>query len=215
MFGSLQAMKVKVTAIVTLVVVAIQFSESWITRSQFEFARVVEGEIWRIWTGHLTHFGWNHLFWDLLMFVVLGIVCERKFKERYLPGLILMMGLITGAVVCLRQDIVIYRGLSGIDTGLFAWIATDSIRQAWKERDRIGVLLWGVPVAGLLAKLGFEWNTGTVLFVDADHFVPLVEAHLAGMIGGMALGIRDVFFLSPKLLASVGEANAIRRDAVA
>ena len=40
------------------------------------------GEIWRLATCHLTHWNAEHLQWDLLMFVVLGAVCELRNPRR-------------------------------------------------------------------------------------------------------------------------------------
>src|SRR5690606_30745606 len=38
----------------------------------------VVAEPMRIFTGHLCHWSWNHLAWDLGMFVILGAIVERR-----------------------------------------------------------------------------------------------------------------------------------------
>ena len=181
-------MKAPITTLLAVITLVIHSHAEWIDRFQFDAKLVARGEIWRIWTGHLTHVGWNHLVWDLLMFVVLGVACERRFQQRYLPGLLAMMAAVSGAVTCLCSDVSVYRGLSGLDTGLFVWLATTAIRDAWKESDRVAASLWAVPMLGLFGKLGYEYVTGEILFVDASDFKPLVESHLAGAVAGFALG---------------------------
>jgi rhomboid family GlyGly-CTERM serine protease len=155
---------------------------------QLDFALTAQGQWWRIWTGHLTHYEASHLFWDLLMFVVLGSACERSHPQIFGSYLVLMLAAIS-AVIGYCCDVSVYRGLSGIDTGLFAWFAADQIRNAWAERDRIGLLLWLLAVSGLVGKLAFEIATGQTLFVDSRNFTPLVESHLAGLLTGLAASL--------------------------
>ena len=82
-----------------------------------------------------------------------------------------------------------YRGLSGVDTGLFLWLIADRIYSAWKTRPSFEIGAWALLAFALLGKLGYEAATGQTLFVDASGFQPLVESHLAGALGGAVFGI--------------------------
>ena len=51
---------------------------------QFDREAVAGGEIWRIVTGHFCHWNFDHLFWDLSMFLILGAMLERDERPRLL-----------------------------------------------------------------------------------------------------------------------------------
>lgn len=155
---------------------------------QLDFAAVAGGEFWRVVTGHWTHFDSSHLFWDVLMFAGLSAACEANAGKWY-AGLLVVMGLVvsSGVAVCC-PEISVYRGLSGLDTGLFCWLVADRIVRAARERE-LAVLAGGAILAlALLAKLGFEWKTGETLFVAAGDFQPLVQSHLFGAALGLLYG---------------------------
>ena len=152
---------------------------------QLDMEQAFGGEFWRIITGHVTHYGSSHLFWDLLMFVVLGAVCERRCGVLYGPALAMMAVVISASIAIGCPQIGVYRGLSGLDTGLFAWFVADQAVQAVRRREWGSAGIWLAMGGGLLCKLGFEWATGATLFVDSDGFVPLVQSHLAGLIAGV------------------------------
>ncbi|MEZ6088660.1 MAG: rhombosortase [Pirellulaceae bacterium] len=147
---------------------------------QLDFARVAEGQWWRMLTGHATHFGASHLFWDLLMFVILGTICEWRHPRTFAISLATMATVISLAIHFACPDIDIYRGLSGLDTGLFAWLLVDEVAYAWKRRDRNWLAACVAAGVILTGKLVFEAVTGQTLFVASGDFRPLVESHLAG-----------------------------------
>ena len=156
-------------------------------RNALELDRVLvwQGQWWRIWTGHITHFSAEHLFWDLGMFVVLGVLCERGRVRAFAMMMFAMSMVVSLVVGWTHPELTVYRGLSGLDTGLFTWFIIDQVIANLKCGNRRYAVLWFAGVLALLAKLVYEIGTGTTLFVDAGEFVPLVEAHLAGALVGM------------------------------
>ena len=154
-----------------------------------DFAELADGQWWRIWSGHWTHYDGNHLFWDLLMFVALSSACESRHPRIFLPAILAMMALVTFAVRVTCPDVTQYRGLSGIDTGLFVWFVADRARDAWRSHDQTKASLWLLPCFALVGKLIYEATTGNTLFVDSTNFSPLVESHLAGAGAGLWLGM--------------------------
>ena len=157
---------------------------------QLDFAEVSDGQWWRIWTGHLTHYDGNHLFWDLLMFAILGAACELRHPRQFAASMALMSAGISAAMAVFCGQIEVYRGLSGLDTGLFVWFAGDQIRQSLRDRDRLAATFWIAPCVGLVGKLLLEATTGNTLFVDSSDFTPLVESHLAGAVIGFLLSVQ-------------------------
>ena len=181
-------MKMPVTIAITALSVLAFAAPAMTEALQLDFAQVAQGQWWRILTGHATHFGASHLFWDVLMFVGLGALCEVRHR-RIFPVAISVMALTISLTVRLAcPGIDIYRGLSGLDTGLFTWIVFDEIVLAIKRCDRSSLTLWATTSIGLMAKLLFELTTGQTLFVAEGAFQPLVESHLAGAMVGIVIG---------------------------
>jgi rhomboid family GlyGly-CTERM serine protease len=179
----------RVTFLVSLVTLLVGFFPSGSLLLEMDFASVVDGQWWRLLTGHVTHFGAQHLFWDLLMFVVLSSLCESQHQKHYAP-LLLMVSLVVSATVMFAcDDVISYRGLSGVDTGLFVWFVGDQFRISRKAADKGFAIFWGSLGIALIGKLCFEAITGDLLFVHVDGFKPLVESHVSGGVaGGIALG---------------------------
>lgn len=181
---------------------------------QLDFAAVAQGQWWRIWTGHLTHYGGQHLFWDLLMFAVLGAACEQKHRLVFVP---LVGGMTMGvsmAIFWFCPEVLVYRGLSGVDTGLFVWFLAGQCEECWLARERFAAGLWLVPGVGLIGKLLYEAATGKILFVNAEAFTPLVEAHLAGAALGLMCSILARRIKLPRHGVVRHAAEATREDAV-
>lgn len=133
------------------------------------------------WLGcHLIHWSANHFLWDIAMFVVLSAWCELRWPSAARVTLLLSALIIPLGIIAWQPEILSYRGLSGVDTGLFALLATRSAGESVRSGDRLGSWLFGGLLVALIAKLWFEFHTGTVLFVSADNFVPLPLAHLLG-----------------------------------
>ena len=174
---------------VTIAVSLLAILVHWIPGAQnileLDFSSVSSGQWWRILTGHLTHFDSQHLFWDLVMFTGLAGACEKMRPRQVALVLPLMAAGISLAVRLSSPEISVYRGLSGIDTGLFVWFAGMRIQQAIDDRDRVGIAIWSAPCLALIGKLIYESITGQTLFVDSNGFVPLVESHVAGVVIGI------------------------------
>lgn len=103
---------------------------------QYDRAAIVAGEWWRLITGHLTHWNGEHLFWDAAMFVVLGAILERRSRRHFVACLIASTIAISATVWLLHPELERYRGLSGVDTALFAMVAVDLLRDALRQGDR-------------------------------------------------------------------------------
>jgi len=192
--GSVVRKYAGVTAIVASLAILASVSPALGQSLELDFADVADGQWWRLLSGHFTHFGSDHLFWDLLMFVGLGTACERQHPRVFGFSLVVMALGISAAVIFLCQDVTGYRGLSGIDTGLFVWLIGDQIRQCVADRDRTGATCWIGAGVMLIGKLLYECVTGEVLFVDADGFKPLVESHLAGAAFGALFVLTETWF---------------------
>jgi membrane associated rhomboid family serine protease len=53
--------------------VAVYLSPAATAVLEYDRAAVAAGEIWRLLTGHLTHWSFDHLFWDVLGLAIPGL----------------------------------------------------------------------------------------------------------------------------------------------
>jgi rhomboid family GlyGly-CTERM serine protease len=155
---------------------------------QFDRAAVAHGQVWRFFTAHLTHFGTDHLRWDLLAFVILGAMAERISRSAFLVTLALSAGFITLGVWIAQPQFATYRGLSGIDCALFGLVVTNLLAVGWRERHGFSLAVGGLTLAGFAAKCVFELATGDTVFVEtAGTFAPVPLAHLIGLVVGSGM----------------------------
>ena len=139
------------------------------------------GPAWGIVTCHFTHFTYEQLAWDALAFLVLGLACARRDRGAFQATLLASILLVPMAVLSFAPGVTTYRGLSGIDSALFALLLTVEWRRS---------ALAALCAAAFALKLIFEVTTGAMLFVSSNAgFVPVPVAHLAGALVGVVVGV--------------------------
>jgi len=153
-----------------------------------EFSRrtIAGGEIWRLLTCHWTHFSFEHFVWNLLPFVWLGALCERRDRQGFLLCTIGSALAISVYVFLFVPELSSYRGLSGLDSALFGFIAVGRVNDAVKARNRMKCLLLGLCASLFAAKIGYETVCRAPLFVSHVEagFVPVPGAHAVGFLVG-------------------------------
>ena len=153
---------------------------------QFDTLAVANGEVWRIITGHFCHWNLDHLFWDLSMFLLLGIMLEREERTRILLCLGFCFASIIPAIAIFSPEIQTYRGLSGIDSGLFVLLMTLMSKEAQKSKQYLWSTCCLLGILALMGKTLYEMKTGATLFVDheAAGMIPIPLSHLLGGVSG-------------------------------
>jgi rhomboid family GlyGly-CTERM serine protease len=176
---------------------------------QFDRATVAHGQLWRFFTAHLTHFGSNHLLWDVIAFIILGAMVERVSRSAFLVTLALSAALITLGVWIAQPQFTTYRGLSGIDSALFGFVVVCVIADGWRARHGFSLAVGGIALAGFAAKCVYELATQTTVFVAAtETFAPVPLAHLIGLLAGAAVAQRRSRFVpEPKALRAAATVN--------
>ncbi|MFQ3225377.1 MAG: hypothetical protein ACI8Z5_001637 [Lentimonas sp.] len=137
-----------------------------------------------LWTGHLLHYTAEHFIWDALMFVVFAGLLWKQEGARLWLWLLIAAPLISVFVFLVEPGLLEYRGLSALDTMLFARYCLGlCFGGGMVDRWLFGVL----PVTGLSLKLGYEFLSGSTLFVSdlGAGVVALPSAHLAGLLLGV------------------------------
>jgi rhomboid family GlyGly-CTERM serine protease len=156
---------------------------------QYDRGALAAGQWWRAVTGHWVHWSTDHLFWDAATFAALGMLAELRSRRRVLLCVAGSAAAIATGLWCLRPDIMFYRGLSGIDSALFAFVAAGFLRDALARRHRFGAGAAGAALCGFALKLAWELSTGSALFVNDTGFECLPLAHVLGAAVGLPLGL--------------------------
>jgi len=142
-------------------------------------------EPWRLLTAHLVHWSPEHLAWDLAAFVGLGIACEIGGRRRTAAALALAAPAIAVGVPLLTPGLATYRGLSGLDSALFALLAARCLRRPSPAARAAGA----AALLALLGKVAWEVATGAPLLLGATEDIVVVPAaHLLGGLAGTVAG---------------------------
>ena len=157
---------------------------------QYDREAIAGGEIWRIFTGHWTHWNAEHLLWDVIVFVVLGMACERFGRRGYILCIVAGAPIISLAVWAVLPHMQYYRGLSGLDAALYMLVGVTLLREEQSGSLLKRSVLFMLLLAALGAKVGYEAFYERTIFVqDMGGFVPVPIAHLAGALVGVAAAL--------------------------
>jgi rhomboid family GlyGly-CTERM serine protease len=169
-----------------LVILVMPNAESALQYSRDE---VTGGQWHRLLSCHWTHWNGDHAFWDILMFGLLGAWCERQSRAGFLAATFASAAAISASLWCCAE-LSTYRGLSGLDSALFAFAAAAIFQEAWRTNQWL-YLGGGALLAGaFIAKVSFEMLTGATLFVNSQEgeFLPIPFVHAVGAVIGAGIG---------------------------
>lgn len=173
---------------VTLVLAGLLLASLWASlvapdALALDRAALLEGELWRLWTGHLVHWSVEHFVWDAVTFAVLGWLLA-KLSWRAFRGLLLVGAPVIAVAVLLGEPAMeVYGGLSGLDVAL--WAAACVVVTA-KARDRMIRSVGGLAFVGGLVKVAVEVASGNATFLGGNlSFV--ASAHVAGLVVGLLI----------------------------
>lgn len=168
-------------ALVTVCVFLVPSFSQWLT---LDMNVSLWTQLSRIFTCHLLHWSFDHLAWDLLMFVLIGAICERRSAKSYLAVLISSAILIPVSVFYFVPELDSYRGLSGIDTATFVFAAALLIEDTIRRKDWWSTGIYSALLIGLIGKTVSELVGGGTLFVESSNFTPVPVAHIVGAFVG-------------------------------
>ncbi len=139
-------------------------------------------EPWRLWTGHLVHYGWAHALANALALVVPTLLVQGRDRIRLL-GVALLATPLLSLLLLADPALGQYRGASGLACVLWAWVG---MRLSFRrDSPSIGLLLLG----GLLLKLSAEASLGGGFMGSPEGWQNLPAAHFGGALLGLALAL--------------------------
>lgn len=165
---------------------------------QYERSLILQGQWWRLISGHLVHLGLNHLLMNLLgLWLIWHLFLTDEGPLAYclyrLP--LLTIGTSIGLLI-LSPEVAWYRGLSGVLHGLLSLALLHQLRQQVAMSSLLLVLL--------TAKLVWEQTTGPL--PGSEPWIDgrvIVDAHLYGALCGVILWLleRSYTFLTHREVA--------------
>lgn len=178
--------------VLVLAGIALIFAPTLTEILAYDRQAILSGELWRLWTGHLVHYGLRHALIDV---GVLALVIVLSWRETgaVFTALTLLLGMpliALGLLLCV-PGLHEYRGASGIDillaVALGVRIWRDETMQASGSRPgvRSGLSLLGLF---LILKIMLEALGMTIGVSDLPAGIRVVwEAHALGAVIGVLL----------------------------
>ncbi|MCM2249983.1 MAG: rhomboid family intramembrane serine protease [Geothrix sp.] len=147
-------------------------------------------EPWRLWTGHLVHFGGTHALANAIALAVPWILATARDRRKlalatvFIPPLLslLLLPSLAGAE---------YRGASGLACALWALAGLGHLLR--RESASVGALL----LSGLALKLVLELALGTPFLAQAEGWQSLPQAHVWGALLGLGAALARPGLLRP------------------
>jgi rhomboid family GlyGly-CTERM serine protease len=143
---------------------------------------IFKGEAWRLWTGHVVHFGLSHFTWNLAVFLPAGVWLERLWPAVTRWFYALSSLIISVALLVLDPTLARYAGLSGVATGMLVLLACLQLGRRQEEPAWFWVSV--LTLVGI--KIGVELFTGAPVFVSGFGDIRTVPlAHIFGIIAAL------------------------------
>ena len=160
----------------------------------YDRSAVLNGELWRLFTGHWVHFSRSHLIYDLLAFGLAGWMVEAKGLPGYGWLCLIAPWTINATLLAFEPDMRCCGGLSGLAACVITFLALAGLREPPPWRG-----LCAIALAGIIAKIALEMATGHLLLAHADTipFVPATTSHLAGVLTAVLFYFRSGFSARP------------------
>lgn len=136
---------------------------------------LMSGQVWRLFTPVLIHFGLFHILFNMWWLRDLGTFIERRQSSLLLAVMVLVMAVVSNSAQFLIRGSPAFGGMSGVVYGLFAYI--------W-IRGRFD------PASGYeLDKTAIYWMVGFYVICWTGLIGPVANvAHTAGLVLGAGWG---------------------------
>lgn len=140
---------------------------------------ILEGEIWRLITGHWVHVGWQHLGMNLTGLALIWYLFGDALRPPACLGLMATIALGQSlSLLAFHSDVLWYAGLSGLLHGLLAAGALLALNRM--------PLIATLTMMALALKLGVEMFRGASTDMVAWLGTPiLIESHVYGTAWGI------------------------------
>ena len=170
---------ITITLIVTLIALIGSDANNWL---RFDREALLNGEIWRLISGHFAHLGWSHLIMNVFGLILIWVLFKNTASDARWIMVLLFSALGTSLLLLwLNPVLQWYVGLSGVLHAFFVFGCLNEIHAGRKSS-------W-ILLAVVVAKLIWEQIAGPLPGPEqsAGGNV-IVDAHLYGAIFGLLTG---------------------------
>jgi rhomboid family GlyGly-CTERM serine protease len=171
-------------------------------RLVFDRSAILQGEIWRVITGHWVHSDLEHAAWDITVFIMLGYLLVSSGQPQLYRCLLASMVIVSMYILLFMPGLELYCGLSGILNTMLVVV----LRDIWlRYRHPVIPLI----AAASLVKILVESGLGKAIFTDtAWQSVP--EVHLVGFVVGIIFVVFDTNIKSNKKIEKQRQSEIYR-----
>jgi rhomboid family GlyGly-CTERM serine protease len=162
---------------VALVALVIQLVPAWREPLLYDRTAIAHGDWWRVWTGHLVHFGWPHFVADTGLFLILGWLLDAPHPWFSRLGLVVMPAFISAILFWFDPGMNRYGGLSAVNLGLLLYLALQGWRRDWADWFWPAVLL--IYVGEVIFEIAKGGHGGGMIQFDDPGVQVATSAHLA------------------------------------
>ena len=150
---------------------------------------ILQGELWRLLSGHLVHFSRSHLAGDVVVFGVVGGLIERRRGLRVGVLYLVMAAVIGIGMLVLKPDLAQFGGLSGLGYGAICYLALHA-----QTANSQNTLFPALMLIGLLLKISIDFRCPSLLpsWGEAQPFVTVPLSHLIGVLTASALFVATI-----------------------
>lgn len=143
--------------------------------------RILDGELWRLVTGHLVHLGWPHAAMNVAALVAFVLACLPQWGWRSWAAYSGILALwVSAGLLLFSESLLGYVGFSGVAHGLFVLGLWPMVRR----KELLPVVLF----AYLWGKLIYEQAWGASVLDESMAGGPVaVDAHLYGAAGAVVI----------------------------
>lgn len=172
--------------VITLSALIIQLNTGWRDVLVYDRSAIDDGQLWRIWSGHMVHFGWPHFLADAGLFLLLGRVLKHNHPVASRVALALMPVAIAIGIYMFDSAMPRYAGLSGMNVGLLVFLACKGWQKSWTDWFWPAVL--GIHVLEVVLEIAQKHGVGGAMIPFDDPSVHVAtSAHIAGAVFGIFL----------------------------
>jgi rhomboid family GlyGly-CTERM serine protease len=155
----------------------IQLNPVWRTTLLYDRTALAGGGFWRIWTGHLVHFGWPHFLADTGLWLILGWMLEARHPVFSRVALVGMPAFISAVLYWLDPEMARYGGLSAVNLGLLLFLALQGWQRNWADWFWPAVLV--IYVGEVIFEIIQGGRGGGMIRFDDPAIHVATSAHLA------------------------------------
>lgn len=149
----------------------------------YDRAAILQGEWWRLITGHWVHFSAQHFLYDTAAFGIIGTLLENRGRKLFAWLCLSTIVTTSLAMLVFEPHLQLCGGLSGLATAAFVSLALEGLEEQ-------GMQCWisGSALVFCAVKLLFELVAGKFLVLQThDSFVPVPSNHIAGALTAVAM----------------------------